>query len=665
MLFTFRSQSSLYYGCLMTGSIINNSNVMSRSRFIMFAAIVMALSVNSFSQTAVCNDNICIAEASGGIVPEGEIFSVVSPVGTASVKLLEQAPRLATLKGKTIAIVGGSFMASVTHPELKRLILSEYPDAKVYVLSEIGSAGVYPGPGIRRRSVEDFQARLRELGVDAVISGNGGCGLCTPKEAGSSIAAEYIGIPSVTIAGPGFADQVRITAANNGVGIARVALYPGAFASHSEKELLENTRNGLWPQIKKALTEPLSESEKVVQGSLAVDPGATVFAGNLDDVNRYFDEMNWSDGLPVVPPTMDRINEFLKYGGLAADTPVATLPIAHRNTLALHVAACGVMAGCPPEYMPVLVALTKALGGAEFRRTLSSTHAWNSYCWLNGPLARQLGIDSGQGEISESANMRIGRFINLALKNLSGYYIKQDRMGTFGYLMPWCLVEDEAACSRIGWSPYHVQQGYGMNDNTVTMASALMWGNNMAPSTEDPKKISELIAWDVTQRCQFALGSGKQYTYRTILLTEPVAGILSREFGDKSALEDDLIKNARRPLHERTFASYYANPGSRKDGGGFSFSRYEKRIARTENASLTPLPEWYALPEGCAGEDIMTIPVVEPGMTAMLVTGDKARNKVQTMPGGGYSTIKIELPENWDELMKEAGYRPLSEFYVL
>ncbi|MDE7148721.1 MAG: hypothetical protein K2O20_10145, partial [Duncaniella sp.] len=85
----------------------------------------------------------------------------------------------------------------------------------------------------------------------------------------------------------------------------------------------------------------------------------------------------------------------------------------------------------------------------------------------------------------------------------------------------------------------------------------------------------------------------------------------------------------------------------------------------TENASLTQLPEWDALPEGCAGGDIMTIPVVEPGMTAMLVTGDKARNKVQTMPGGGYSTIKIELPENWDELMREAGYRPLSEFYVL
>lgn len=81
-------------------------------------------------------------------MPAGEIFSVVSPLGQSLVRPIEQSPRLSTLDGKTIAIVGGSFMASVTHPELKRLILKEYPTAKVYVLGEIGSAGVFPGPGI-------------------------------------------------------------------------------------------------------------------------------------------------------------------------------------------------------------------------------------------------------------------------------------------------------------------------------------------------------------------------------------------------------------------------------------------------------------------------------------------------------------------------------------
>lgn len=627
------------------------------------ALVALATAFGAAGQKPVCDDNVCVIEEHGGVMPVGEIYNVVSPVGKASVKAIEQAPRLGSLDGKTIAIVGGSFMASVTHPELKRLILKEFPTAKVYVLGEVGSAGVFPGPGVRRKSVEEFQAKLKELGVDAVISGNGGCGLCTPKETGSSLAAEYIGIPSVTIAGPGFDEQVAVTAANNGVSVARVAKYPGAFAADSEEMLIANTRNILWPQIKEALTKPLSVSERMSPDRLAVeDCCQTVYSGTIDDINRYVNEMNWSDGLPVVPPTMERINEFLKFGGMAYDTPVATLPIAHRKTLAIHVAACGVMAGCKSEYMPILVALTKGMGAPDFRRTLASTHAWNPFCWLNGPLARQLGIDCGQGEISEEANMAIGRFMNLALKNLAGYYVKQDRMGTFGYLMPWCLVEDEKACARVGWKPYHVGKGMDVNDNAVTVASALMWGNNMAPSTNDAERIMQLVAWDITERCQFALGSGKQYTYRTILMTEPVARLLKERYADKEAFEDALVATARRPLYERTFANYYANPGSRIDEEKFPFSRYEKRLERTEEARLTEAPVWYALPDGCESDKMMTIPTMEPGMTAILLTGDAARNKVQVMPGGGYSTVKINLPANWDELMTAKGYRPLSTY---
>ena len=61
---------------------------------------------------------------------------------------------------------------------------------------------------------------------------------------------------------------------------------------------------------------------------------------------------------------------------------------------------------------------------------------------------------------------------------------------------------------------------------------------------------------------------------------------------------------------------------------------------------MTPTPQWYDSPE----TEQMTIPVMKKGMTTFLITGDAARNKVQTMPGGGYATIKIELPENWENV---------------
>ena len=608
----------------------------------------------------VCDETCEIgAETKSAAVTGAAGYAVVSPVGSGTVEPIEQALRLNTLNGKTIAVVGVSFMSRVTHPEIKRLIEKHYPKARVLLLEEVGVAGPYPAPGITRRAKDDFQRRLRELEVDALISGNGGCGLCTPKEVGSCLAAEHIGIPSVIICAPGFTNQARYTSLNNGVPVMRVAEYPGAFALDSEEVLLNNTREILWPQIVDALTRPITAEEtasalNASHGDLRDD----VFFGTLEEVNAYFSDMKWTDGLPIIPPTFESVSEMMRFTDYRWDETVAVLPIAHRNTTAWHVAVNGVMAGCKPEMMPVLIALTKALGGPDFRRTLASTHAWIPFCWLNGPVARQLGIDSGQGEINEGVNMAIGRFMNLALMNLCGYYIKQDRMGTFGYPMSWCMAEDEAACWRIGWQPYHVRVGYEMDDNTVTAASTLLWGNNMAPSTTNPERIAQLMAWDISERCQFALGSGRQFTYRTILLTEPVARIVSQVYASPDELENCLIEASRRPLRERAFANYFANPGGAKDGGEHNLRQYTGHLRRTEGADLTAKPEWYDSPNA----SIETIPTMQKGMTQFLITGDASRNKVQTMPGGGYSTIKIELPSDWDKLMSERGYKPLNEF---
>lgn len=597
-----------------------------------------------------------MAKAAAPIKTKEKEYAVVSPVGRSSVEMIDQAPRLETLYGKTIAVVGVSFMTRVTHPEIKRLILKNYPDAKVILLDEIGFAGPYPAPGVTRKAKEEFQAKLRQMHVDAVISGNGGCGLCTPKETGSCIAAEYLGIPSVIIAGSGFTDQAKYTALNNGVRVMRVAEYPGAFASHTEEELIRNTREVLWPRIVDALTRPIT-AEELSAGARGKtgDIRDDAFYGTIDEVNDYFKEMKWSDGLPIIPPTFEKVESFLKYTDMAWDETIAVLPIAHRNTTVWHVAVNAVMAGCKPEYMPILIAMTKGLGSPDFRRTLASTHAWIPYSWLNGPLARQLGIDNGQGQINEAANMAIGRFMNLALMNLCGYYVKQDRMGTFGYPMPWCLVEDEAACKRVGWKPWHVRAGYNYDDNIITLGSTLLWGNNMAPSTTDPEKMMELLAWDISERCQFALGSGRQYTFRTVMMTEPVAAILAQEYRTPEALERALIETSRRPLKERAFANYYANPGGSKDGGEHTLRQYQGHIRKTEGGKMTATPPWYDSSES----EMMTVPTMKQGMTAFIITGDSARNKVQTMPGGGYATIEIELPRNWNKLMDELGYPPL------
>jgi hypothetical protein len=246
--------------------------------------------------------------------------------------------------------------------------------------------------------------------------------------------------------------------------------------------------------------------------------------------------------------------------------------------------------------------------------------------------------------------------------NLGGYRVRENRMGTFGYLMPWCLAEDEEACRRVGWQPFHVRAGYGADESTVTLSSVLSWGNNMTPSTVNPQKVAELMAWDITERGQFALGTGNQFVHRTVLMTEPVASILVKEFKTVGQLESSLVQLARRPATERAFARYYASPGSARDGGEHTLREFTGYIRRSEGAELTPTAPWRDSTE----REQLTVPVMKAGMTDFLITGDAARNKIQIMPGagigGGSATVKIELPANWDELMSALGYEPLESF---
>ena len=598
---------------------------------------IIGIAITAISVTIVA------AECKDGVCP--------LPVG----EPIKPATRLKSLDGKTIALVGGSFMANVTHPELKRLILAEYPKAKVYLLSEIGSAGPYPRPGVVRREKDEFQRKLREFKVDAVISGNGGCGLCTPKETGSCIAAEVLGIPSVMIAAPGFVKQAKSAAASAGLSELCVAEYPGAFASHTREELLANTRKVLWPQVKAGLMGG-SRSRATADAQERVHPA---LSGTLAEIQRIFLDSGWTDGLPVVPPTEQAVAEFLRFTDLPPDQSLGAIPPAQRDVTVRHVAVNGVMAGCPPEFMPLLLAFVEAMKDGDFRRTLASTHAWTPYCWLNGPVARQLSFDCGQGEICEPKNAVLGRFINLALLNLGGYRVKENRMGTFGYLMPWCLVEDEAAALKIGWKPYHMQRGYSVDDSTLTAASSINWGNNLVPASSDGERIKDMMAWDAVEKSQMAVASGMPCTYRTFFVTEGVARDLAKTYQTKDALCRALEDSARIPLGSRAFANYWGNPGSAFDPERYPLSRHEDRIADKEGAAMTQTPPWLAW----TGEAKMeTVPAMAPGKSAFVVTGDPSRNKSLCVPGGGFATIKIALPKAWDALMAERGYKPLSDF---
>ena len=226
-------------------------------------------------------------------------------------------------------------------------------------------------------------------------------------------------------------------------------------------------------------------------------------------------------------------------------------------------------------------------------------------------------------------------------------------------MMPWCIVEDEAAALKVGWKPWHVQQGHDLDDSTLTAASAINWGNNLVPATSDGGKIKDMIAWDAVEKSQMAVASGMPCTYRVFLLTEGVARDLAAAYSTKESLCRAVEETARIPLGQRAFANYWGNPGSAFDPAKYPLSYHRRRIARKEGSDVTPTPPWLAW---TGAEYMETVPAMAEGKSAFLVTGDPSRNKELCIPGGGFATVKIRLPEGWDGLMAERGYEPLEKF---
>ena len=611
-----------------------------------------------------------------------EVFAVVSPVGYCKVDMIKQVPRLDTLDNKTIALVGGSFMASTTHFEIKKCIEEEYENVTIYMFNQVGTAGNFAVPTNKegddkgdttghKTQVQRFQDKLKELGVDAVIGGNGGCGICTMKETGSAIAAEYIGVPAVIVASPMFVNEVHSIGVSRGVPVVRAAEYPGAFATHTEKQLKENARYVVWPQIKKALTEDITQAEINLYKNNGERPyDEIIYYGNNDEVQDYFKYNEWTDGLPIGMPTPAKVKEYLKFTPYKEDDILGgddgMILQANRTNYVYTVAANAVMSGVPAEFMPLCIAFVECMDYGDWYRTLISSHQWSPYAWLNGPVARQLGIDYGQGAISEETNKALGRFIDLAMLNIGGYYIKENRAGTFGYLTPFTFAEDEESCLEAGWMPYpsSVVKNYDLDKNYITAASALSWGENVATSTDKAEKIMQTMAFDITEKQENGLGTIDPHVYRTVLMTKDVAMALSKVYTSKEMLEDALIETARRPVIERAYALYYANTGSQQDKVDFNtfYNTVLADLKETSDARLTDTPEW--LKGTGMPEKMWTFAAMAKGETPMVVTGDTSRNKFQVMPGGGYATVEIKLPDNWDELLAPLGYEPLSAFYL-
>lgn len=217
---------------------------------------------------------------------------------------------------------------------------------------------------------------------------------------------------------------------------------------------------------------------------------------DLDAINQLYRERRWSDGLPIVPPTAERVARMLRHTRRAPDEAVATIAPGFGAATVERIAINAVLAGCDPEHLPVLIAATEAVVAPEFnlQGIQATTNPVAVWIIVNGPVARRLAINGTFNCLGEGAwaNATIGRALRLILRNVGGALPGEMDRATHGQpgKYTFCCAENEGANP---WEPLHVERGYPADRSTVTVVGA-EGTMNMNTHTKDAGELLRAIA---------------------------------------------------------------------------------------------------------------------------------------------------------------------------
>ena len=243
-------------------------------------------------------------------------------------------------------------------------------------------------------------------------------------------------------------------------------------------------------------TEPLRKPG--CSSKAAIDPelvAAMSSATGTDEVEEMF-ERGWTDGLPVVPPTADRVEAML--GGADGAVSLGLVPPAMGEATLARVAACAVLAGCRPAYFPVVAAAAAAALDPAFNLhgQAVTTQPAGQLVVVNGPVREAIGLNSGMGALGPGfrANLTIGRALRLLVTLTGGAMPGALDRATLGHMgkIGFCVAEDEEVSP---WEPLHVERGFDPGQSVVTVI-----GSDAPLSISDhrsrtPEDLAYVLAW--------------------------------------------------------------------------------------------------------------------------------------------------------------------------
>lgn len=275
--------------------------------------------------------------------------------------------------------------------------------------------------------------------------------------------------------------------------------------------------------------------------------------GDLFEAIEMYFERGWTDGLPIVPPTEVKVRQFIEYTGRSPGEVLCQVPVRRRTITVAKVAINAVMAGCLPQYMPVILAAVEAMGEGAYNLhgSAASTGGSATLLIVNGPITKELGINSGANLFGPGcrANATIGRALRLILMNICGAIPGTLDRSTIGHpgKYTYCIAENEADSP---WEPYHVEKGFASNTSTVTVLPALGPHQVSNSTSNSAEGVLTSFASTIVAMGDYTLESNHGSQCCVVVIGDEHRSVIAKEGWTKKQVKDFLYQKAQRSMAE-------------------------------------------------------------------------------------------------------------------
>ncbi len=462
-------------------------------------------------------------------------ITVLNPTVIEEVDPVTPAGRLKDLKGVTVGFVDNSKMnADLFIKRLGERLSDQY--------------GIEVGTVVRKLAPKDLLAgedvdALSQCG--AIVQCFGDCGTSTSMLVADAVTLEGKGKPTTTIFSTAFSGAARHQAMGRGLSTLPLVEIPHPMHSASEKLVLERA-DAVVDAIAQTLMSENFESAPVVRPIVAEEVS---LEEQLANDQEFFFEQGWTDGLPVMPPTHEKVAAALSTVDRDAKEVVGVIPPCHRPATVEKIAINAVMAGCKPEYFPVVLAATEAMihDDAKLYGAQTATNMSTPLLILNGPIRHAIGANAGRNVLGSGnrPNATIGRAVRLVCRNIGGEIADETDVATHGQpgKYTYCFAENE---DESPWAPFHTDYGFDAGESAVSVIGGASSPHNVFTyGCEHGEEVLEHFIGAVT-----ALGNNNIiFPSGPLLVFSPEhAFMLDRDGFSKDDIRGYIFEKGRIPL---------------------------------------------------------------------------------------------------------------------